>query len=274
MAQYSKKRQKELKQDAFRDNTLNYLERIGDRLAGKGWYILYALAGLLALAIVIGLISWRNNRKEQEARQALGRAIEISEATIGPPAAPAAAPASDFNYATADERARQAAAEFQKVADKYGEPFRGKAQYLAAVNELTFDRNRGMADLEKLQNNGSPEISAWSKFALAQAYEANGEYTAAAKIYSELAANNNPIVPTDVSKERLAAVYEKTGKTKEAVDLLYGIVQTSRAAKDAEGKPALQSSTAREAERRLQTLDPARYQQLPAAPSPFANLNM
>lgn len=274
MAQPNKKRAKELQQDVFRDRSLGLLEKAGDALEGKGRLLLIALGGLIAALAVVGLISWRNDRRDQEAQLALGRAIEISEATIGPAATPAPGDVAGMNFATRGERAKRAVEEFNKVADKYGDPFRSKAKYLAAVNLLTVDRARGVTELENLQRNGGDDVVPWATFALAQAREENGEYDAAATLYNQLAQKENPALPTDLAKERLAAVYEKAGKKQEAVNLLYGIVEASRKAKDNDGKPVQPSSTARAAEQRLQTLDPARYAQLPAAPSPMAGLNL
>lgn len=270
MAKPSKRREKELQRDVFRDRTMSLLGKAGDLLEGKGRLILMALAGLIAIGIIAGLISWRNEQKNQEARQALGRAIEISDATIGD--TPAAG--TTFNFPNREERAKRAVEEFNQVAAKYGEPFRSKAKYLAATNLLVFDRARGVAELEAVQKDGHEEVAVWSKFALAQAREANGEYEAAAALYNELAQKNSAIIPSDLAKERLAAVYEKLGKKQEAVDILYTLVEASRSAKDKDGKPLPQSSTARAAEQRLQTLDPARFEQLPAAPSPLAGLNL
>lgn len=270
VSQY-KKRAKELKHDAFRDRTLEAFEGLGNALEGKGRLILYGLAALVALGILAGVLTLRSQRKEQEARQALGRAIDISEGYVGtsPP------PNSAFTFTTKEERARRAAEEFNRVAEKYGEPYRSKSKYFAAVNLLTVDRNRGLSELEALKNSGSDEVSAWAKFALAQAREAGGEYDAAAVLYNELAQQNNSVIPADLARQRLAAVYEKTGKKKEAVDLLFRIVEAARTAKDKDGKPVLQSSTAREAEERLQTLDPARFEQLPPAPAPsLGGLNL
>lgn len=259
-----------MQRDAFRDKTMSLLDKAGDLLEGKGRLILMALVGLIAVGLIAGLISWRNERQNQEAQQALGRAIEISDATIGD----TPAPGSTFNFPNREERAKRAVEEFNQVAAKYGEPFRSRAKYLAATNLLIFDRARGIAELEALQTNNQEETAVWSKFALAQAREANGEYDAAATLYNELVQKNSTIIPVDLAKERLAAVYEKQGKKKEAVDVLYTLVEASRSAKDKDGKPLPQSSTARAAEQRLQTLDPARFEQLPAAPSPLAGLNL
>lgn len=270
MAKVNKRREKELQRDVFRDKTMSFFDKLGDLLEGKGRLILMALAGLLVIGIIAGLVSWRNERRNQEARQALGRAIEISDATIGD----TPAPGSTFNFPNREDRAKRAVEEFNRVAEKYGEPFRSKAKYLAATNLLIFDRARGVAELEALQKDGQEEVAVWSKFALAQAREADGEYDAAAALYNELAQKNSQVLPADLAKERLAAVYEKQGKKKEAVDVLYTLVEASRSAKDKDGKPLPQSSTARAAEQRLQTLDPARFEQLPAAPSPLAGLNL
>ncbi|MEJ7709548.1 MAG: hypothetical protein WKF84_06740 [Pyrinomonadaceae bacterium] len=246
------------------------MEKVGDRLEGQGRFILYGLLGLVLVGVVAGLISWRNDSRDQEARQALGRAIQISEATIGS----APAPGMEFSFPNKEDRSKRAVEEFNNVAAKYGEPFRSKAKYLGATNLLTLDRNKGLAELEAVQKDASDEVAAWAKFALAQSREAYGEYDAAAVLYNELAQRKNPIVPADLARERLAAVYEKQGKKIEAVNILYSLVEASRAAKDKEGKPIQPSSTAREAEQRLQTLDPARFEQLPPAPSPLAGLNL
>lgn len=270
MAKPTKRREKELQRDAFRDRTLSLFDKLGDLLEGKGRLILFILAGAIALGIIAGLVSWRNEQQRQEARQALGRAIEISEANVGSTPTPGA----EFNFSSRDERAKRAVEEFNKVSAQYGEPFRSKARYLAATNLLVFDRDHGIAELEAIQKDNQGDMAVWAKFALAQAREAGGEYDAAATLYNDLAQKNNSVIPVDLARERLAAVYEKLGKRKEAVDILYSLVEASRAAKDKDGKPVQQSSTAREAEQRLQTLDPARFEQLPAAPSPLAGLNL
>ena len=78
MAGYKKKRAQQLKHDRFRDTTMSMLDRLADRLEGKGRLILYGLLGLLvAFLVVYAGIQWQNHRT-QEAGQAMGRAIKIA----------------------------------------------------------------------------------------------------------------------------------------------------------------------------------------------------
>lgn len=265
MAKYSKKRQRELKKDQFRDKTMQVLDRVGDRLEGKGRTILYVLAALVGVAILTGVFSWWSNKKSQEAAQALGRAIEIASTPVQAQPVPGS---NQPSFPTEQARAQNAAAEFQKVADKYSGQTREIARYFLAVNNLTLDRNKGLSELDALSKSSYKDIAAQARFALAQAREADGQMDAAIAIYKQLAQENNPAIPADTINLRLASIYEKQGQTKEAVDLLFQIAENSRKAKSSDGKPLPKSAAAREAETRLQKLDAARYAQLPPeAPS-------
>jgi hypothetical protein len=70
-------------------------------------------------------------------------------------------------------------------------------------------------------------------------------------------------VSADTAYLKLAKVYTKQGKKKEASDVLFNIVDASRKAKDDKNQPAPISSAAREAATELQKLDPDRYAKLP-----------
>lgn len=267
VARYSKKRARELKHDKFRDATMNAFDLLGNRLEGKGRTIIYAIAAVVALAVLISVWSWWSNRHTDEARRALGRAIEIAETPVTPSPSPGATTPS---FPSERERAQKAADEFQKVADKYSDPYREIARYLAATNRLTIDRNRGMSELEALSKSSNSEIAARAKFALAQAREADRQYDAAAALYSELAKEKDSVVvPPDTANLRLASIYEKQGKKSEAVDILFRLVETARKAQGKDGKPAPQSAAAREAAQKLEKLDPSRFAQLP--PEPLAD---
>ena len=115
----------------------------------------------------------------------------------------------------------------------------------------------------ELQNSKIGEVAALSKFALAQTYESDGKFDDAARLYSDLAKLNSPTITAESANLRLAKVYEKQGKNKEAADLLFNIVDASRKARGSDNQPLPQSSAAREAGEELQKLDPARYAQLP-----------
>ncbi len=269
MARVSKKRARELQHDRFRDATMNAFDRVGNRLEGQGRTILYALGAILALVMLAGMWSWWSNRRAEEARRALGRAIEIASAPISTPAAPQPTPsgAAELTFPTERERAQRAVDEFQQVASKYGDPYHAKARYFAAINQLTLDRNRGLSELEALAQTADTETKVWTKFALAQARETEGQADAAIALYSEIVKGNKEVIPATTLNLRIATLYEKQGKKKEAADLLFNIADAARKARDEAGKPIPQSSAAREAAQKLETLDPERFAQLPSDPS-------
>lgn len=260
MAKYKKKRVRELQHDRFRDTTMGFFDRLGNLLEGRGRTILYALGGLvLAAILIIAFVKW-NNKKTDEARQALGRAIDIATADIN--ATPIAG-SPDPSYSSEYERAQRAIEEFEKVAAKYGDPYRSEARYFIGSNRLIVDRPKGMTELSELSSSSIPEVAALSKFALAQAKESDGKLDEAAQLYSDLARQNSLSVTAETANLRLAKVYNKLGKKKEAVDMLYNMVDASRKAKGENNQPAPISAAAREAATELQKLDPDRYSQLP-----------
>ncbi len=260
MAKYKKKRARELQHDRFRDTTMNYLDRLGESLEGRGRTILYALgAAVLALLLIVFFVKW-TNRKNDEARQALGRGITIAKAPV---LSVPAADSSELSFTSEKERAQRAVEEFEKVAAKYGEPYRSQSQYFIATNRLLLDREKAMSELAELSKSDIPEVAALSKFALAQAKESDGKFDEAAQLYSELARLNSQTVTPEAANLRLAKVYEKQGKKKEAADVLFNLVDAARKAKGSDDKPVPTSGAAREAADALEKLDPARYAQLP-----------
>jgi tetratricopeptide (TPR) repeat protein len=258
VAKYKKKRARELQHDKFRDTAGKIFDRAADRLEGRGKAILYGLAGLVLVAVLVGVgVRW-SNRKADEARRALGRAITIATAPVASAAPGAPAP----TYASEQERAQKAIDEFQKVAAKYGDPYKTEARYFIGTNLLFVDREKAMIELAEVSKSSVPEVATLAKFALAQAKEADGKLDEAAKFYSELAAQSSAVVTPETANLRLAAVYEKQGKKKEAAELLFNIVEPSRKLKDTDGTPIPPSAAARDAGEKLQKLDPERYAKL------------
>ncbi|HEX5707936.1 MAG TPA: tetratricopeptide repeat protein [Pyrinomonadaceae bacterium] len=269
MARTTKKRAQQLKHDKFRDATMRGFDRLGDRLEGKGRTILYALAALVAAAALFGIYNWWSHRRAGEASQALGRAIEVANAPVvtGTPIPGETGP----TFPSERERAQKAVEEFQKVAADYGDPHRELARYFAAVNLLTVERERGLAELDGLTKSGNEEVAARARFALAQAKEADKDYDGALALYNQLLGDKSGIVPPDTANFRIASVYEKQGKMSEAADILFRIADEARKAKGKDGKPAPVSTTARRAADKLQSLDPDRHSKLPPEPTAAAD---
>lgn len=262
MAKYKKKRARELKHDRFRDTTMLLADRLAERTAGRGRLVLYGLLGIVVVAsAAYGIYRWRDKRAD-EAEAAMGRAIAIARAEINISPPPNS---KDPVFSTEQERAKRAIEEFQKVAAKYGDPYRSEAQLFIARNLLVTEPERGVAELQSL-SSGSSEVAILAKFALAQKKEADGKLDEAATMYAEIARLNATIITPDTANLRLALVYEKQGKRKEGTDLLFNMISAARSAKDKDGKPIPESAAAREAVRELLRIDAERHKQLPAPP--------
>jgi tetratricopeptide (TPR) repeat protein len=264
LAKYKKKRARELKHDRFRDATMLLADRLADRIGDHRKQILYGLIGLVVVAIgIYAIVRWRHQHAE-EAAAAMGRAIAINDADIGPNPPPGSR---DPFFTSQQERSERAVQEFEKVAAKYGEPYRTEARYFIAMNQLITDRLKAEADLQNLTNAGG-EVSVLARFALAQAKESDGNLDQAAALYSQLASTNSPVVTNDSANLRLAIVYNKQGKKKEAADILFNMVSAARNAKDKDGKAVAESAAARAAAQELLKVDPTRHKQLPAPATP------
>jgi len=263
LAKYKKKRARELRHDRFRDTTMLLADRLADRVAGRRKLILYGLLGLIVLGVAAYVVvRWRHKHSE-EAEQAMGRAIVINGAEISQTPAPGS---KDPVFSTQQERSERAIQEFEKIANKYGDPYRTEARYFIATNRLVTERVKGESELQTL-SQGTGEIAILAKFALAQAKEADGNLDEAARLYGEIAKTNSVIVTPETVNVRVAVIYDKQGKKKEAADLLFNLVDTARKARDKDGKPVPESAAARKAAQTLLKIDPARHGQLtPLAP--------
>jgi hypothetical protein len=264
VAKYKKKRARELQHDKFRDTAGRVFDRVTDRLEGRGQAILYGFGGVIVLLLIIGVWVSLHRKHTNEALQALGRGIEIMAKPI---ASTLGADPKAQSFASEQERAQKAIEELQKVVAKYGDPYKTEARYLIATNLLYIDRDKAINELAEVSKASVVEPAALAKFALAQAKEADGKYDEAARLYSELAGLNSPVVTPETANLYLAGVYDKQGKKKEASDLLFNIVDATRKAKDQDGTPLPPSAAAQEATEKLQKLDPDRYAKLtPEAP--------
>jgi hypothetical protein len=254
-------------QDAFQQKAGKGIEEVSKKFEGRGRTLLYVLGAVAVLAILIGIFYSWNRRTSNEAQAALGRAIETSQAPVSNQPIPPGT--TERVFKTEKERAETSIREFQAVADKYGSPFREKAQYFIAVNRLSLDRAAAIQELENLSGTGG-EVGTLSKFALAQARHGDGNLDEAARLYGELAQMSDPIISKDTINFALASIYEKQGKNTEAADLYYKIASEASKARDLDQKPIPLSLTAREAKEKLEALDPARAaeikEELPALP--------
>lgn len=246
------------------------LDNVGQSFAGKGRTLLYGLAGLVVLAIIVTLFLNWNRRASAEGQNALGKAIETSQARISDTGTPAGSTAKTFK--TEKERAEAAIAEFQTVASKYGGDVADKARYFIAVNKLDVDRAAGIQELEGLSKQ-SDGVGKMAKFALAQTRVADNRLDDAVALYQELAKMDDALVAKDTLNFEIAGIYEKQNKTKEAEEIYFNIAKVAADAKDMDGKAITPSQTATEAKQKLTQLNPERAKEIPepAPVSPFGS---
>lgn len=242
-------------QDPFQSAVGPKLEAVGQKFEGKGRTMIYALGAIILVAIIVGVFYQINRRSSDTAQAALGKAIETSQARVTEVSVPAGSTQKTFK--TEKERSEAAIAEFQAVVDKFGGSVGEKAKYFIGVNKLVIDRPSGIQDLEALSASGS-EVGKLAKFALAQTRVEDGKLDEAAAMYAELAGAADSVIAKDTINFQLARVYEKQGKTAEAVDAYYAIAKAASEAKDAEGKPMAMSETGRNAKEKLSQLNPAK----------------
>jgi hypothetical protein len=246
------------------------LDEVGKSFEGKGRSILYGLAAVAVLAILLALFLNWNRRSSAEGQNALGKAIETSQARISETGTPAGTTAKTFK--TEKERAEAAIAEFQSVANKFGGDIADKAKYFIAVNKLDVDRAAGVQELEGLAGR-SDEVGKMAKFALAQARVNDNRPDDALTIFQELAKMDDPIVAKDTINFEIAKIYEKQNKQTEAADIYFNIAKAAAEAKDMDGKAITPSQTATEAKQKITQMDPERAKQIPepAPSSPFGS---
>lgn len=255
--------------DDFQRNVGAQVEDLGRKFEGKGKTVMYAIAAVAVLAVLIGIYSIWSRRTSNAAQAALGKAIETSQSQVTDTPPPAGLTQKTFK--TEKERAEAAIPEFQAVVDKYGNPYKEKAQYFIAVNKLVVDRAAAVSELEGLANS-SGEVGTLAKFALAQAKAGDGKLDEAVTLYSSLAGLSNPIVAKDTINFELAQIYQKQGKTADAENLYYNIAKTASEAKDADGKAIPMTQTAREAKEKLEEINPEKAKEIvePAPESPLS----
>ena len=264
-------KQKHAFQDEFQKTAGDRIEDFSKKFEGKGKTIMYALGAVAVLALLGGMYYVYNQRTNAAAATALGKAIETSQAPVTetPPPAGPQAPAKTFK--TEKERAEAAIKEFQVVVDNYGNPYQAKAKYFIAVNKLSIDRPAAINELSQLAQSGDGNVSTLSKFALAQAQEADGKLDEAAKLYQELLQLENAILAKETIKFNLAKIYEEQGKKDEAVNAYFEIAKAAAEAKDLDGNAVPLSQTARESKEKVEELAPEKAKEIPesAPPSPL-----
>ncbi len=173
-----------------------------------GSNLIYAgIAIAVVVAIVLGGFAYYNSR-ETKARTALSKAMDVYNAQLRPAGMPPQAEM--LTFTSADERARAAHAEFQKVANEFPHTNSGAvASYFSGLTARTMnDLPAAEKALQEAADRGNKDLSALAKLALAGVYAETNRDVQAVAIYKNLADHPTNSVGKFTAQLELAQLYQ------------------------------------------------------------------
>lgn len=204
---------KEIKQhDSFQttvEHALEYAE-------GHRRNLMFGIAGVLGLAVVVGLVVLYLGNAEKRAQTSLGEAIRLSLAPIATPPPPG----SDLpNFATEAERRQKAKEAFEATRSEYGSSDAAAVAgiYLAriALDESQPDRARALWQ-EYLDDHPKGLLAASVKLSLLGLDRSQGKAEQVAKELEALLAQTDRVLPVDAVLYELGVTLEQLGRGDEA----------------------------------------------------------
>lgn len=177
--------------------------------------------GGIALAIVAAIVigGWAyNNRRNTEAGFELGKAMEVYSAPVRPAGMPASPEM--LTFASSEERAKTAHAEFEKIANEYSHTESGAmARYFAAVTAKAMnDPTLAETEFKQAASSGSKDLASLANLALAGLYADTGKDAQAIEIYKQLMEHPTETVAKSTAQLKLAELYQDK-QPQEAVKL-------------------------------------------------------
>ncbi len=177
------------------------------------------VAGIVIVVTALaGGFKHYQDRREAEANQALGEALQTFRAYVG--ATPQGGMLPGFqSYPNAHDKYRKALDQFQEVIQKYSRPPQPQAVEIARYHvglcqALLGDHDAAVKTLEEASHASNRDIASLAKLALAGELVKAGNIDAAAKIYLELAARPTSAVPEATARLALADAYRATQPAK------------------------------------------------------------
>lgn len=173
----------------------------------RGKLIYGAIIVAVILAVVLGGWAYLGSR-DQKASQAMAKAMEIYNAPVRP--ANMQAPPDMLTYGSADERARSAHAEFQKVAGEYSHTKTATvARYFSGLTAKEINDVSGAEnDLKQVGNSGDDDLAALANLALAGLYRDTNKDQQAIDIYKRLIEHPTRSVSKSTAQLQLAELYQ------------------------------------------------------------------
>lgn len=199
-----------LKQDKLAQATASGVSWLSGHRSGV---LKWVISAIVVLVIIVGgVVFW--NMRAAAADTALGAALDIYNAPLNQPGAPAEKGA----YATAAERSKAANQKFQEVAQQFSWlPEGSKAHYFAGVTDQELGQNSAAeSELKMAAGSWDRNVSNLAKLALASLYRQTGRDQQAIDLYNEVSSKPSTTVPSTVAQLDLADLYVAQGKQDQA----------------------------------------------------------
>ncbi|MFN2446126.1 MAG: tol-pal system YbgF family protein [Vicinamibacterales bacterium] len=211
------------------------LGRASDYYAGHRRTLVYAIAGLVVLAIGIGgFFAWRQS-VETRSRALLAEAMVVGEARVQAPAPPPGGTAdkpgdpvqAPGTYPTEQAKLEAALPKLLAAADTYPTTDAGvTARYLAASTLVQLGRfDEAVAQYDRVIASGSGILANTARLGKAEAQLRSGQNDAAIAGFRELAERKDGDLPTEALLLELARAYRIAGKTEDARKTLTQVVE-------------------------------------------------
>lgn len=193
----------DLKQDKFAASAAEAVHEVVEHRSG----IVQIVSIFVALAVLGGGIFWYMNTREDQATNALGRALVSYSAPVVPPGTPKDAGVTAF-YSD-QERLIASKNLFYAISDQYGWTASGQyARYLAGVTEKELGNYKVAEDqLRALTTIRRKELAALAKYALASVYRDESRDPEAINLLQTLIEKPSVSVPKANAQLALADIY-------------------------------------------------------------------
>lgn len=211
----------QLKQDRFAEAVYHQVSWAQEH---RKKVIIAGVAAALVLAALIGLW-WGNSQRNLTASAKLGEAQRILETPLTQPGTPPLP--GEQSFSTAADRAKAALPKFLGIADHYGWTTSGSiARYYAGICYRDMgDNSNAEKELKKTAGSRDKDLASFSRYALAQLYEAQGRDKDAIAAYQELINKPSDAVSKTTAQLYLGQFYEGKQQATQAKTLYQQIAK-------------------------------------------------
>lgn len=171
----------------------------------------FLFIGILLAVLVIGIgsIMFYQHRQEK-ASIGFGEAMDIYSAPVAQPGTPAQPGVR--TYPSSAARAQAANVKFEQVAQTYGSTDSGKnALYFSGICAMEMGQPAAAEKtLNKVVRDGDKNLAALANLALVNLYQQTGKTSQAVQLLNKMVAHPTTTVPASEAKLELAGIYENT----------------------------------------------------------------